>query len=105
MIKNLWKSTTICCDNCDEKNIEMVLQPKGKDYIYKCPKCKNYITVKEFERIINKISKMVFEAEMNNEIANFSGYKWTDKGLKVLIKEHNDTKFIILVKNRDDLIG
>lgn len=105
MIKNLWNLTKLNCGNGHEELIPMELQPKGKELIYKCPHCKNYITVKEFEKIINKISKMIFDAEMNNEMANFSNYKWTEKGIKIQIIEHEDDNFIITAKNRDDLIG
>lgn len=116
MVSHLWDKIELYCNNGHDSLVKMDLVPMGKHQTlyYACPKgfdadrnenepmCRNRVSVKEFEKILDHISSILYDAEMNNEVINLQNIKWTQKGIRCYIFEHND-KIKVLVYNRNEV--
>ena len=118
MIKGLWSIIKVyCCDFERHKEaVELeVVQSGFNGYFYACPKyhdwsrengerqCTNRISPVEYEKMINKISDMMEEAELNNEIIDLTGYKWKQKGIHFEIKKFDKNEIIVYMLNPKQL--
>lgn len=113
MITNIWNDIEVYCPRHDEL-IPLEIQTGSKVLFYACPKympdkreknetaCRNFIYLNEYEKMINKISSMLEEAQLNNEIVDLTGEKWTDNGIDFEIFEH-DKKIKVKMLNRKAL--
>lgn len=100
MITNMWDRIEVYCDNEQGKESEPVkMELDTLTLEYKCSKCKNKISTRDFEKLLNEISKKLMDAEMNCEIANLENEKWTTKGIKYKIFEDKE-KIKVLVLNK-----
>lgn len=105
MVSNLWQDTKIYC-GCHDEPVEMVLTPTKGGYEYSCKNkdcgCKNFISLKDFEKMIDHLSDKLCEAEVGGDVLNLTNYKWKSKFLTFKIIEHNSV-YKIEVLNRKAL--
>lgn len=101
MVLNLWKNTTVCCANHLPEKIAMEFITTGKTLSYKCPLCNAQITSNDFEKILNKISKIYVERSQKAEWGKVIGEKFTiSKYIKCEIIEHtDDEKYTVSIYN------
>ena len=99
MIKNLWGMMNVFCENGHEKTLMETGYRKGI-MVYKCPICDNYITLNDFEKAVNKISEILYEAELNDEMICLDNHKWTRKGIQFFISNHTNKKIDITINNK-----
>lgn len=101
MVSNLWKNTTLLCGNHSDEKVEMALNPNGKIISYCCPLCKNKITVNDFEKITNEISKIYIKRLQSEDWGLLTGEKFVvSKVIKCHVIEHTrDDKYSISVVN------
>ena len=86
-------------------------------YFYNCPKykddqreanerkCSNRISPVEYEKMIDHISKILEDAELNNEKLNLAGYKWKSKGILFEVFEHDNEKIKIPIITINTIIN
>jgi hypothetical protein len=93
MINNLWKDTKIYC-SCHDEPVEMVLTPTKGGYEYACQNkscgCKNFISLKDFEKMIDYLSDTLCNAEAGGDVLNLTNYTWKTKFLTFKIVEHSN---------------
>ena len=102
MINNLWKDTKIYC-GCHDELVEMMLTPSKSGYEYTCQNkecgCKNFISLKDFEKMIDCLSDKLCTAEADGDVLNLTNYTWKNKFLTFKIIEHSNL-YKIEVLNR-----
>lgn len=130
MIKNLWAQIRLICGNHgDNRSIQMLPHAAAEGAVarslygnnsmnmfYACPKyypdqreegealCRNHISMKEFEEMLNYISSILEEAEFAGESINLVGAKWTNKKkTEFLVIRHTEKHIDILCLNRSSL--
>lgn len=114
MIKGIWNMIDVYCgDKTKHKVLPKleVVQGVFNGYFYNCPKykeenrtpderkCCNRISPVEYEKMIDHISKLLEDAEMNNEKINLTGYTWKSHGIQFEIFEHTDNKIKVSMLN------
>lgn len=102
MVSGVWRKTTFYCGNEHEELTEMPLIQKGRVLYYGCPCCKNILSVNDAEKVINYLSDLLYEADLNCEKLNLTNHKWKRKTTTYKILEHND--FVkVMVLNKGEL--
>lgn len=98
MIVNSWKNTTPVCGFCNEI---MTLDMVKAGFVYKCPKCKNSISDKRYEQVLDKISALENDKFIAKEIGVLAGEKFNvGKGIKCCILDDDGKgKFTVEIKN------
>jgi len=117
MIRNIWNTIEVYCDNRHEIPIPMQIQ-EGVSLFYACPKyhnanrddheyaCSNRINLIEYESMVLYISDIIMENEMNNCSANLNNYEWSNKkGITFKIFEHTKDKIKVIVRNTPAING
>lgn len=114
MIMNLWQSIEIYCSNHDEP-VKMTIQQGPHSLFYSCPKyypdnrgeyeraCSNRINLVDYEAMINYISELLMDAELNNRADNLTNVNWKSKGIEFYIIEHTKDKIKIKMLNKKAL--
>lgn len=104
MTSNLWKDIELYCGCDHNEQTKMSLIPSKKGYEYVCDKkdcgCKNAISLRSFERMIDYLFDKLLDAEINGNIINFTNYKWRDRLISFQVIEHKST-FKISVLNKE----
>lgn len=114
MIKGIWNMIEVYCGDKTKHNepIQLeVVQGVYNGYFYNCPnykeenrkqgerKCCNRISPVEYEKMIDHISGLLEDAEMNSEKINLNGYKWKNRGVLFEVFEHTENKIKIYMLN------
>ncbi len=115
MIKGIWNMIEVYCGDKNkhkDKDVQLeVVQGVFNGYFYNCPhykdenrqegerKCCNRISPVEYEKMIDHISKLLEEADLNCEQINLAGYKWKSKGIQFEIFEHEKDKIKVYMFN------
>jgi hypothetical protein len=118
MIKGIWDMIEVYCgdkhkhgDDCDKLPKLEIVQGVYNGYFYNCPKyrddrrepgelkCHNRISPVEYEKMIDHISNLLEEAEMNNEKINLVGHTWKSHGIKFEIFDHTENKIKVTMLN------
>ena len=101
MVTGLWKKTEVYCNMHDEL-VKMELTEKNGVVFYECllgkcenstngaSLCKNTLSLKDFEKMLDYISKIMCEAILNNEEPNLKNTEFTIGKIKYKIFEHKD---------------
>jgi hypothetical protein len=118
LIKGIWDMVEVYCGDTikhsEPQKLEIV-QGVFNGYFYNCPKyrdenreegerkCCNRISPVEYEKMIDHISKLLEDAEMNNQITNLVGYKWKKNGVMFEVTEHKNEKIKINMLNPKEI--
>lgn len=109
MVTGLWNKIEIYC-GLHEEPVEMKLTERRNTVFYECPKsistdssydaslCHNSLPLKDFEKMLDHISKVLYEAEVNNEVPNLKNESFTLGKFLYKIFEHDD-KIKIIVRD------
>lgn len=109
MITGLWKMIEIYCGNNHEELVPLQPVQGPLSLFYACPKyyednrkenekkCSNRINLNDYNSLVEHLTKILSEAEENDEILNLEGYKWKSKGIMYEVFKHNDRKIKIKV--------
>ncbi len=116
MITNVWNNIRIFCGNHGEDfSIEMTPHEgaDGLDMFYSCPKyypenrteserpCGNRITINEYKDMVEHLSKMIEDAEIQYQKLDLAGYKWRSKrGVAYMVFRHTKKHIDVLVYNK-----
>lgn len=115
MITNLWNNIELYCCHRHDEPIKMEVQQGPKTIFYACPKyhednrddeekaCRNFLYLNEYEKMLNKISDLLYKAEMNNVKDNLEHYKWSENGVDFEIFSHVGDKIKIKMVNRKSI--
>lgn len=84
MITNLWGRLDLYCNNGHENKME--LKEKRAGLFYECPCCQNSFSMKNIEKMLDKIDTIVNEAEKDDEILDIKNlsFKVGDCNYKIL---------------------
>ena len=109
MVTSLWNKIEMYCGAHQEKLLMHLEQRRGVVF-YQCPEaaaayaerkaptCKNDLPLKEFEKMLEYLEGILYEAELNNEIPNLQNLKFTINRFQYTVFEHNDL-IKVAVKN------
>ena len=109
MVTGLWNEIEVYCD-LHEPPVKMELVNRKNTIVYECMNgntdiikdesllCKGVLPLKNFEKMLEHISHMMYEAAANNEVPNLKHTEFTIGKFKYKIFEHSDK---IKVKVRD----
>ena len=93
---NFWEHCHLVCEQ-DQKDMD--LNYKGD---YACPDCGNHITVYDVEKILDKLMKQIVNDDLDDVIANYTGYVIrTTKGKYKVIQHKGDDFWISIPKGRE----
>lgn len=96
MITNLWGKLELYCGNGHEEKME--LKEKRAGIFYECPVCQNSFSLKDVEKLFEKIEEVETQADLNDEFLDIKNmslvvghcrYKILDNGDKVKISGIN----------------
>lgn len=117
MIRGFWQTTTLVCGNHPgRKEVVMTLQQGPKNLFYACPKyhpenrsedenpCANRISLKEFERMLDKIFDVLEKADENGVVMNLANYTWTYRGVDFKVLSHTTKDMKVSALNRRALL-
>lgn len=88
MISNFWGKLDLCCGNEHEEEVIMQLKEKRGDAVYQCPHCKNFFSSKDVEKMLDKIEKIIMEAEEEGEMLDIKNLSFTVGKCKYKILEN-----------------
>ena len=77
MISNSWGRLDLYCGNNHEEEVMMQIREKRGDAIYQCPHCKNFFSSKDVEKMLDKIEKIVSDAEKEGESLDIKNLPFT----------------------------
>ena len=98
MISNMWGKLDLYCGHVHEKEALMQLQTKRGNIIYQCPYCKNYFSGKDIEKMLDKIEKIIMEAEEDGEMINIKNLSFSVGKCKYKILD-NETRLKVKGEN------
>lgn len=110
MITSLWNKTEIYCAHHDELCLMDLNNSRGVIH-YACHEsfpenkkdssclCKNTLSLKDFEKMLDRISEIMLQAELNNEVLNLENVKFSIGQYEYKIFKH-DEQIKIAVKNK-----
>lgn len=96
MITNLWGKLELYCSN--EHCEKMKLVEKRTGIFYECPVCKNSFSLKDIEKLFDKLEDVEREAELNDELLDvknmtlkigYCQYKILENGEKIVVSGVN----------------
>ncbi len=95
-ISNFWDHCHLLCSNhADSENeYPMKLNENGD---YECSKCQNKIDIYKFEKVMDKMMKMMVDDDLNDIICNYTGAKIKISNETYRIKKHIRNDFWILI--------
>lgn len=98
MIVNSWKNTIPVCGFCNEI---MMLNIVRSGFQYECPKCKNLISDRHFESMLDKISDMEDEMFAAKKIGVLTDKQFVvSKAIKCqIIKDDGNGQMSVAIKN------
>ena len=88
MISNSWGKLDLCCGNNHEEEVLMQIQTKRGDAVYQCPCCKNFFSSKDVEKMLDKIEKIIMEAEEEGEMLDVKNLSFSVGKCKYKILEN-----------------
>lgn len=109
MVTSLWNKIEVYCDAHSERLLMHLKQHRGVIF-YQCPEtaaayaehksptCKNDLPLKEFEKMLEHLESILYQAELNNEIPNLQNVQFTINRYRYTVFEHNDL-IKVAVKN------
>lgn len=103
MVTSIWKLTKFVCGNDHDEECEMKIDTDYEKLMYRCPKCRNKFSINDCQKIVDRISKVIYNAEMNNEIFDLEDYQYRDKGMHVKVIKYDRDEIKIAVKNTKEL--
>lgn len=66
MISNMWGKLDLYCNNGHEEKMD--IKQKTAGLFYECPCCRNSFSIKDIEKMLDKIEDAIQEADLNNEV-------------------------------------
>lgn len=114
MIKNIWDTIEVYCGNGHDKLVKMEIQQGPHSLFYACPKyhpenrhegeraCNNRINLVDYEKMIDHISSILIDAEMNGRVEYLTGHTWSSNGIDFKIIAH-DSKIKVLMLSKKSL--
>lgn len=132
MITNLWERVHLLCGNHnaeDAKDLPHMTPHKAADsatsrglygnnmkMFYACPKyypsereegepaCRNHISMKEFENMLDVISKEIEKANRNDMMVDLVGMKWKSKaGTEFRVVRYGEDRVDVVCVNKKSL--
>jgi len=109
MIKGWHTPILICANHSDGQEFVMTLQQSPKRLFFACPKrhrwnrsvgecaCKNRITLKQYENMLDKISAALEKAGEDNTLLNLTNYSWEACGVQFKVLSHTEVDMKISV--------
>ena len=105
-ISNSWSATKIVCLNHEIPKVMEIAEIR-RQMVYICPdvegqacKCKNCLTVNDFNKMLDHINDRIVEAAMEDRQVVLKHYSWKDRnGIRYHILEHTDDGMIVGVLN------
>lgn len=99
MIYNVWGKLEMYCGNEHDSSIFMEIEQKRSGITYSCPYCKNHFTIKDIEKMLDKVEAIINDAEEENEVLDIKNlsfrvgeckYKVLENGSKLKITGVNE---------------
>lgn len=107
MVTSLWDKIEMYCA-LHEEPVKMELVSRKGQVFYECglgnadkiaadaTPCKGVLHLKDFEKMLDHISRVMYEAEMNNEIPNLKHMQFSIGKFKYKILDHNENIKILV---------
>lgn len=101
MITGLWNDIELYCALHDVP-VKMELTSKKNAIVYQCANgnidtvkdeallCKGSLPLKSFEKMLDYISKIMYDAALNDEVPNLKNLEFTIGKFKYKVFEHSD---------------
>lgn len=106
-VSDLWKITTPICGRAHNVHVKMELVADTRaTFCYECPECRknntvNSIPMNEFEKMINALSKKIYEEEaVNGAYVDLTNYGWTKNGIRFDILKYEKNSIDVKINNR-----
>lgn len=119
MVKNFWNMVELYCGNHNYQDGDEIIKMTPKEgplsLFYSCPKyypenrdeleraCANRLDLVNYEKMIDHLSKLFEEAELNGSKVNFKNHKWKEKGIEYEVFEHTEKSIKVKMINRKAL--
>ena len=99
MISNVWEKLELYCGNGhEEKAVAMEINQKRSGVVYACPCCENFLTVKDVEKMLDRVADVINSADAENEMLDIKNlsfrvgqcdYRVIDNGAKMKVMGNN----------------
>ena len=112
MIKGLWSKVRVLCGNHGDEEVEMTVHDGPFSQFYSCPKyypqnrakgehaCGNRINLTDYERMLNRISKMLMDFDRTIDLTNYS---FEINGIEFEVVKHGNKEIWVKALNRKAL--
>ena len=98
MITNLWGKLDLHCGNGHEEKME--LREKRQGMFYECPCCKNSFSIKDIEKLFDKIEDVINEADENDELLDIKNLEIKIGQCKYKIIENDEQMKVVGVNKK-----
>lgn len=99
MIRGSWEMLRLFCGNHGQLvELKMVSTPQG--IFYKCEeeRCDTILSLKEYEEILQYLSDMIVQSELEGEVLNLAYTAWkTKSGVKCRVLLHQEDCLHVMV--------
>ena len=112
MIKNIWNEIEVFCGNGHNELIKMEIQQGPHSLFYACPKyhpenrgeneraCNNRINLVDYEKMIDHISDILIDAELDGRVEYLTGHSWSANGIDFKVVDHSDKIRILMLSKK-----
>ena len=106
MIANLWGQIDLYCGMHGDKLVPMTLDEAHHPLMYRCsastPKneCLNVLNIADFQKMMEKISDILLEAELSGSLPSIKNLKWTNKGIIFTVISDEKGRYAIRILNK-----
>ena len=91
MITNMWGKMDLYCGNCyPEKEGKMNLQQKPSGVAYTCPFCKNTFSLKDIEKMFDKLGHLMIAAEKEDELLDIKNISFSIGKCSYKVLDHGE---------------
>lgn len=102
MISNMWNNTDFYCNEHRSHPLVLSSNSSHSSFDYCCPECKFRISSLKIEKIMDKMSADIVDAEFdNNTVLNITGKKYTVGEFNAIVIEHDQSsKFKVAISDK-----
>lgn len=110
-----WKMIKPVCGCHGDEQVEMTIQTGPHSLFYSCPKyypqnrkdgeraCANRINLIEYQKMVEKLTGEIAEAEVNGGSVNLKNMKWKEKGIEYHVIDHKKDMLTVSIVNKKAL--
>lgn len=111
-MEGAWGAIRPICGCHGDEEIEMTIQEGPHSLFYACPKyhpenrapgeraCANRINLIEYQKMVEKLTSELAEAEANHGSADLTNWKWKERGTEFAVTKHEKGKVTVSITNK-----